>query len=174
MFLTSNTTRSASILFLAGLIVASGIGTAHARPPVTGRQGMVVSVRQEASNIGVDILKRGGNAVDAAVGVALALAVTFPEAGNIGGGGFMVVHPGNGLEPVVIDYREVAPVAASRELFAKLSSRRGHKAAGVPGTVRGMAQAHQRFGALPWRTVVKPACWRRSSDGWRPATATAK
>ncbi len=149
--------RMAAAVVLATLAIVPSAEPAQARKPVSSRQGMVVSVRQEASSVGVDLLKRGGNAVDAAVGVALALAVTFPEAGNIGGGGFMVVHPGNGSEPVVIDYREVAPAAANRKLFAGLSSRLGHKAAGVPGTVRGLARAHQRFGSLPWRTVVEPA-----------------
>lgn len=130
---------------------------AVAREAVKASRGMVVSVCPEATEIGWALLQRGGNAVDAAVAVAFALAVTFPEAGNIGGGGFMVVRPGDGREAVVIDYREVAPGAANRELFAALESRLGHKAVGVPGTVRGLAAAHQRFGRLAWKDVVLPA-----------------
>ena len=157
MFSMHSVLRAASGVAVVSLIVAFPAESVRARQSVTGRQAMVVSVRQEASDVGVDVLKRGGNAVDAAVSVALALAVTFPEAGNIGGGGFMVIHPGPGATPVVIDYREVAPAAATRELFAELTSRLGHKTVGVPGTVRGLALAHQRLGSLPWRDVVEPA-----------------
>src|SRR5947207_1391168 len=80
---------------------------------IDARHGMVVSVSAPASEVGVAILKKGGNAVDAAVATAFALAVTYPPAGNIGGGGFMVIHPGANAEPVVIDYRECAPAAAT-------------------------------------------------------------
>jgi gamma-glutamyltranspeptidase/glutathione hydrolase len=85
------------------------------------------------------------------------MAVTYPAAGNLGGGGFMLVYPGGKEEPVVIDYREVAPAAATRTMFAKSDSVYSHKAVGVPGTVRGLALAHQRFGKLPWKDVVQPA-----------------
>jgi len=139
------------------LISALLAGPSLAREPVKARRGMVVTVSPPATEVGLATLQRGGNAVDAAVAVAFALAVTFPEAGNIGGGGFMVVRPGDRTEPVVIDYREVAPSAATRELFATLESRLGHKAVGVPGTVRGLAAAHQRFGRLPWKDVVQGA-----------------
>jgi gamma-glutamyltranspeptidase/glutathione hydrolase len=128
-----------------------------AREPTVGRRGMVVSVCPQASRVGLQILQQGGNAVDSAVAVAFALAVSFPEAGNIGGGGFMTIHPSDGLEPVVVDYREIAPAAATRQLFTTLDSRLGHKAVGVPGTVAGLAMAHQRFGQLPWNHVVRPA-----------------
>jgi gamma-glutamyltranspeptidase/glutathione hydrolase len=116
---------------------------------------MVVSVSRPASEVGVAVLRRGGNAVDAAVAVAFALAVTWPQAGNLGGGGFMVVYPGGTREPVVIDYRETAPAAATREMFVK--ERPVYKLVGTPGTVRGLALAHQRFGKLPWQEVVRPA-----------------
>jgi gamma-glutamyltranspeptidase/glutathione hydrolase len=118
---------------------------------------MVVSVSAPASDVGLAILKEGGNSVDAAVAVAFALAVTFPEAGNIGGGGFMLVYPGRGVEPVVIDYRETAPGTASQTMFLQTRDHLGHKVVGVPGTVRGLALAHQRFGKLPWAKVVEPA-----------------
>src|SRR5262245_40907365 len=113
---------------------------------VEARQGLVVSVSAPASDAGLEILKKGGNAVDATVATAFALAVTYPAAGNIGGGGFMVVHPGAKGDPVIIEYRETAPAAATKDMFAKTDERHGHKVVGVPGTVRGMALAHQRFG----------------------------
>jgi gamma-glutamyltranspeptidase/glutathione hydrolase len=118
---------------------------------------MVVSVSPPGSDVGVRILKQGGNAVDAAVATAFALAVTWPAAGNIGGGGFMVIHPGGKGQPVVIDYREMAPLAATRTMFKKDDTVYSARAAGVPGTVRGLALAHQRFGRLPWKDVVLPA-----------------
>lgn len=150
--------RFTSWVALAAVILSASWSPAvWSREPVRTCRGMVVSVSPPASEAGLATLQRGGNAVDAAVAVAFALAVTFPEAGNIGGGGFMVVRPGDGAEPVVIDYREVAPRAATRELFATLESKLGHQAVGVPGTVRGLATAHQRFGRLPWKTVVQPA-----------------
>lgn len=118
---------------------------------------MVVSVSPAASDVGLAVLKRHGNAVDAAVATALALAVTFPEAGNIGGGGFMMVWPGGGQEPVCVDYRETAPASAVRDMFVDDKDQHSHKTAGVPGTVRGLALAHKRFGRLPWKDLVLPA-----------------
>src|SRR5262245_46640546 len=125
---------------------------------IPARNGMVVSVSPPGTDVGVSILKKGGNAVDAAVATAFALAVTWPSAGNLGGGGFMVIHPPGGKgPPVVIDYREVAPLAATRTMFRKDDTIYSSRAVGVPGTVRGLALAHQRFGRLPWKDVVLPA-----------------
>jgi gamma-glutamyltranspeptidase/glutathione hydrolase len=118
--------------------------------------GVVVSVAAAGSDTGLAILKAGGNAVDAAVATAFALAVVHPAAGNIGGGGFMLIYPPGG-EPVVIDYRETAPAAAAKHMFAKDESLYSHRVVGVPGTVRGLALAHRRFGKLPWMTLVLPA-----------------
>src|SRR5947208_4548881 len=110
---------------------------------------MVVCVSPPAADVGVAILKQGGNAVDAAVAVAFAEAVTWPEAGNIGGGGFMMVAA-PGQEPTCIEYRETAPAAATRDMFADgKTTWLNHKAAGVPGTVRGLSLAHRSFGVLP-------------------------
>ncbi len=118
--------------------------------------GMVVSVSKPASEVGRATLNSGGNAVDAAIATAFALAVTWPEAGNIGGGGFMLVHPGNGQPPIVIDYREIAPAAATVDMFAKgIGSQ--YRLVGVPGTVRGLKLAHEQFGRLPWKDLVEPA-----------------
>jgi gamma-glutamyltranspeptidase/glutathione hydrolase len=118
----------------------------------------VVSVSGLASEIGVSILKQGGNAVDAAVATAFALAVTYPAAGNIGGGGFMLVHPAPGQgEPVAFVYRETAPAAAFPTMFTKADTQYMHKSVAVPGTVGGFAQAHQRLGTLPWSQLLRPA-----------------
>jgi gamma-glutamyltranspeptidase/glutathione hydrolase len=118
---------------------------------------MVVSETTAASCVGRDVLRKGGNAVDAAVAVAFALAVTWPEAGNIGGGGFMLVHPSNGSKPVCIDYRETAPAAATETMFSLDENRFTHKMVGVPGTVRGLALAHKEYGRLTWKELVEPA-----------------
>jgi len=134
---------------------------------------MVVSVSSPASAAGRDVLRQGGNAVDAAVATAFALAVTFPEAGNIGGGGFMLIHPGRrgraGLaEPVVIDYRETAPEAATADMFASADAAHppsSESMVGVPGTVRGLALAHRRFGHMRWDQLVAPAV-RLARDGF--------
>ncbi|MBN2476571.1 MAG: gamma-glutamyltransferase [Pirellulales bacterium] len=124
---------------------------------VRAENGMVVSASGHASRIGCDVLKRGGNAVDAAVATAFALAVTWPEAGNIGGGGFMMVHPADGRPTVCIDYRETAPGAANPTMFQDDDRRHTCKMVGVPGTVRGLALAHQKYGRLPWSALVLPA-----------------
>ncbi len=122
------------------------------------RNGVVVSVSVPAADTGLAILKQGGNAVDAAVATAFALAVTYPLSGNIGGGGFMLVHPAPGDgDPVVIDYRESAPAAAWPTMYTKEESQYTHRAIATPGTVRGMALAHRRFGSLPWSRLLQPA-----------------
>ena len=124
----------------------------------SARHGVVVAVSPPGAEVGCAVLKRGGNAVDAAVATALAMAVTYPSAGNLGGGGFMVIHPVAGKgSPVVIDYREKAPAGASRAMFTKKDTIYCAKAVGVPGTVSGLALAHGKFGKLPWKAVVEPA-----------------
>lgn len=122
-----------------------------------GTGGMVVSVCPLATPVGLEILRVGGNAVDAAIAVQFALAVTWPEAGNIGGGGFMMVHPPGGRDVYCVDYREVAPQAATERMFGPEDGRHTHKIVGVPGTVQGMATAHERFGSLEWKQLVMPA-----------------
>ncbi|MBL8793121.1 MAG: gamma-glutamyltransferase [Planctomycetia bacterium] len=133
---------------------------------------MVVSVSPPGTDVGLQVLKQGGNAVDAAVATAFALAVTWPEAGNIGGGGFMLVYPGGKVDPVLIDYRETAPGAATREMFPKDFNGYGCTAVGVPGTVRGMALAHEKFGKLPWKALVMPAV-QLAEEGFLLDAATA-
>jgi gamma-glutamyltranspeptidase/glutathione hydrolase len=127
-----------------------------------GRRGMITSNEPIASRVGLDILRAGGNAVDAAVAVGFALAVTYPEAGNLGGGGFMLIRLADG-RTAAFDYREMAPAAATREMFvgpdggATDASRVGHRASGVPGSVAGLWAAHRAHGKLPWIDVVAPA-----------------
>jgi len=130
---------------------------------VTSRQGVVVSASGLASDIGAAILARGGNAVDAAVATAFALAVTYPAAGNIGGGGFMVVRRADG-QATTFDFRERAPLSASATMYqfpdgsvAYARTDSGWLAPGVPGTVRGLDLAHRSLGKLPWRDIVQPA-----------------
>ena len=134
------------------------------RHPVYSTTGIVTARRDIAADVGARVLADGGNAVDAAVAVGFSLAVTLPRAGNIGGGGFMLVYDSESGQTTVIDYREMAPRAAHRDMFLDADgdadpelSRRSHKAAGVPGTVAGLYLAHQKFGRLPWNRLVQPA-----------------
>jgi gamma-glutamyltranspeptidase/glutathione hydrolase len=145
------------------LLLVATSASAASRQPVVARHAMVVSVSEIASRVGVDVMKQGGNAVDAAVATALALAVVWPEAGNLGGGGFMLMRNASGTFEA-IDYRETAPAAATRDMYLdangdiiKGASTVGYKAVAVPGTVAGLALAHRKHGKLPWRTLVAPA-----------------
>lgn len=130
--------------------------------PVTATEGMVATTDEFASRVGIEILAAGGNAVDAAVATGLALAVVNPEAGNLGGGGFMMIRLADGTV-FAQDHREKAPLAATRDMYLDEDgnvtdlSVRGHLAAGVPGTVGGLWEAHRRFGTLEWTDVVQPA-----------------
>ncbi len=135
----------------------------HTQHSAQGKNGVVGAVEENAAKAGIDILKRGGNAVDAAVAVAFALAVTYPQAGNIGGGGFMLICRANGKNES-IDYRERAPAGATADMFLNAdssvnreTSNYGHLAAGVPGTARGLETAWQRHGKLPWKKLIEPA-----------------
>jgi gamma-glutamyltranspeptidase / glutathione hydrolase len=144
-----------------------------AEPTAEAAHGMVVSVSPPASDVGVNILKAGGNAVDAAVATAFALAVTWPAAGNIGGGGFMMIAPGSGREPVCVEYRETAPAAATARMFEDDTRKDGHRVCGTPGTVAGLNLAHQRYGKLPWRDLVLPAV-ALAKEGFAVNDALAK
>ncbi len=154
-----------SAILVAVSQLSAQAGEPGALSEARGRHGMVVCVSPPATDVGVAILKGGGNAVDAAIAVEFALAVTWPAAGNIGGGGFMIVHPPDGREVVCIDYREAAPGAATATMFTPQDGRFTHKIVGVPGTVSGMARAHARFGKLEWRRLVMPAV-RLAADGF--------
>jgi len=131
--------------------------------PTVGDRGMVVTQSEPASRVGAEILRKGGNAVDAAVAVAFVEAVTLPRAGNIGGDGFMLVYMAGTGKTVAIDYRGVAPLSATREFFlddkgqVNDRARKGHTASDVPGTVAGLWLAHRKWGKLPWKTLLAPA-----------------
>src|SRR5262245_36181516 len=157
------------LIHSAALVLALLVGTAPASAQVAvvtraptiapaqtsvARNGMVVAQEQRAARVGVEILERGGNAVDAAVAVGFALAFTYPRAGNIGGGGFMVIHLTSERRDVAIDYRETAPAAASETMFLDSQgnadpqkSRDSALSIGVPGTVAGLALAHEKYGS---------------------------
>ena len=138
-------------------------------PASFGARAMVASSSREASEAGLEIMRSGGNAVDAAVAVGFALAVTYPQAGNIGGGGFMVIRMADG-RAAALDYREVAPLAATRDMYVgpdgKLTNESvvGHRASGVPGAVAGMAAALARYGTMPLARVMQPAI-RLAAEG---------
>ncbi|HEU0122253.1 MAG TPA: gamma-glutamyltransferase [Bryobacteraceae bacterium] len=139
----------------------SGRRLRAARPLVAqaerAKNGMVASANELASQAGVDIMKQGGNAVDAAVAVGFVLAVVHPEAGNLGGGGYMLVRMADG-SATAIDYKEQAPAAARTGMFRTEAEQNvGYKASAVPGTVAGFAMAHARFGKLTWKQVLEPA-----------------
>lgn len=108
-------------------LLSASVRAEELGPTIAVRQRLVVSDSEPASRVGLAVLQQGGNAVDAAVATALAMAVTFPEAGNLGGGGFMLIYPGDAREPVCIDYRETAPAAATAEMFSLNDSKYGHK-----------------------------------------------
>jgi gamma-glutamyltranspeptidase/glutathione hydrolase len=147
---------------LAFVVLAACGLPVWAAQPVHARQAMVVTVEPHATDVGISVLQSGGNAVDAAVAVGFALAVTHPSAGNIGGGGFMLVRFADGRS-TFIDFRERAPERASRNMYldasgkATTDSQVGYRAAGVPGSVRGFEYASKKYGRKPWADLVAPA-----------------
>jgi gamma-glutamyltranspeptidase/glutathione hydrolase len=167
--------QSSKLLPFQAVILSLLIGCSPANEPATTtpepaqtaaaetyRQAAVAMPDQYGAEVSEAILAAGGNAVDAAIAAGFALAVTYPEAGNIGGGGFMLVHMTG--ETTFVDYRETAPLAADRDMYLDEhgevipgASLIGHRAVGVPGTVAGFWAAHQRYGTMPWRELVMPA-----------------
>jgi gamma-glutamyltranspeptidase/glutathione hydrolase len=152
-----------SICLIVGLVLVSISFSEGGRTPLRVKNGIVTSASRLASDAGVSALKQGGNAVDAAITTAFALAVTLPSAGNIGGGGFMVYHGEDG-HATTFDFREKAPLAANERMYLGLdgnvidnSNHIGMLAIGVPGTVAGLWKAHQELGSLPWADLVAPA-----------------
>ena len=151
------------ILLLASILFACQTEKKETITGLVADSAMVVSAHPLASSVGKNIMLQGGNAIDAAVATQFALAVVYPVAGNLGGGGFMVVRMSDGKSET-LDYREVAPAAAhpdmylgeTKEVIAGLSQR-GHLATGVPGTVAGLAESHKKYGSLPWAALVQPA-----------------
>ncbi|MEJ2194765.1 MAG: gamma-glutamyltransferase [Ignavibacteriaceae bacterium] len=148
------------------------IGCSEPPQPVSGMNGMVVSTSSYASKVGVEILKKGGNAIDAAVAVGFALAVTYPSAGNIGGGGFMVIHLADGKN-TTIDFREKAPLSAYKDMYLSEAgeflpelSQEGTTSAGVPGSVAGLIYALKQYGTLHLAEVIQPAI-DLAKNGWK-------
>ncbi|WP_380183204.1 gamma-glutamyltransferase [Kalamiella sp. sgz302252] len=168
-------TKQLAVSLMAGLFLWQGAIAAPTAPPISygvgadtfhpvkEQHGMVASVDALATQAGVDVLKRGGNAVDAAIAVGYALAVTHPQAGNLGGGGFMLIRTASG-HTTAIDFREMAPIKASRDMFLDAQgnadskkSLTSHLASGVPGTVAGFALANKEYGTLPLAQLIAPA-----------------
>lgn len=163
--------------FFTALLIA--VATSCTEAPVDykiektayGERGMVVSAHPLATQAGVEILEKGGNAVDASIAVQLALAVVYPRAGNLGGGGFMVYRDQKG-EVITLDYREKAPSASDKDMYLDAEgnvieglSTAGHMASGIPGTVAGLVESHARFGSLEFKQLFEPAI-RFASDGF--------
>ena len=152
-----------TLVLMLSLVLTSVTLAEGGRTPLRVKNGIVTSASRLASQAGVDTMQAGGNAVDAAIATAFALAVTWPTAGNIGGGGFMVYHGEDG-DATTFDFREKAPLAATERMFLGLdgeivanSNHRGALSVGVPGTVAGLWKAHQERGSLPWAQLVAPA-----------------
>ncbi len=162
--------RTLLTLLLAGALCA--------HEPVRARKAMVVAQEPIATDVGVEILKRGGNAYDAAVAVAFSLAVTYPTAGNIGGGGFALIRTASG-DTNFIDFREKAPSGATRDMYLDKAgnptrdSVSGWRAVGVPGTVRGLELMHKKYGKLKWSDLVRPSV-RLAKDGFELSYSVAR
>ena len=162
-------------IFLSLVLIISFLlqfSCTKAPQPVSAENGMVVSTSSYASKVGVEILKKGGNAIDAAVAVGFALAVTYPSAGNLGGGGFMVIHLADGKN-ISIDFREKAPLSAHRDMYLNESgefvpelSQQGTTSAGVPGSVAGLVYALEKYGTMPLAEVIQPAI-DLARNGWQ-------
>ena len=153
-----------NILFLPFVVYASIFSSDSIVHPEVDQNGMVVSQHYLASSVGAQILEDGGNAYDASIAVAFALAVVLPRAGNIGGGGFMVMYDEKTDKSYSIDYREKAPALASKDMYLNddgsvnnKRAREGILSIGVPGTVYGMWEVHKKFGSLPWKKLLDPA-----------------
>jgi len=174
---------AAPLGFFCNFDILTTTTLAASRDPVRARHGIVASTNEVASRVGVDVMKRGGNAVDAAIAVAFALAVTHPAAGNLGGGGFMMIRLKNGTT-TAIDYREMAPAAATRNVYLDKDGKviegeggplEGYRAAGVPGTVRGMELALKKYGSgrLSWAQLIEPAR-RLAANGFTVTNSLAR
>jgi len=187
----TSSSRSASLLLVLTALLAADVRGGEARPAgpdaaapfgparaLSSERGMVVSAAPEASQAGAEVLADGGNAMDAAIAAALALAVVFPQAGNLAGGGFLVVRTPDGVVRA-LDFRETAPASASRDMFLGPDGRPVPRAStatalavATPGSVRGYAEAHRRLGRLPWARVVEPA-ERLAREGFRVSEGLA-
>ena len=170
------------ILVLTILLLFYNCKTNSKKEKITGlitEKAMVVSAREEASKIGSDILKKGGNAYDAMVATQLALAVVYPVAGNIGGGGFMVYRTNEG-KTGALDFREKAPLNASKDMYLDTEgnvipgkSSFGVHSVGVPGTIAGLFEVHHKFGGLPFKDLIQPSI-NMARSGFKVTSKQAK
>lgn len=166
------------LILLSLMLLALATQLAAENAPTRAKNGMVISQSVIASEVGVDVLEDGGNAIDAAVATAFALAVTHPSAGNIGGGGFLIFRPAVG-EPIAFDFREMAPAKATDTMWlenGEYSFERhhlSHLSVGVPGTVAGMRMAWEEYGSLAWQRLVEPAI-RIAQDGFAVSDGLAR
>jgi len=160
----------AFLCFVWGLVLLRGVPVLEAGEPVHARHGMVVTVEPHATGVGLSVLQHGGNAIDAAVAVGFTLAVTHPSAGNLGGGGFMLIRLADG-RTTFIDFRERAPARANRNMYLDATDRPtkdsdiGYRASGVPGTPRGLELAQREYGVKGWPELIQPA-WQLASEGF--------
>jgi gamma-glutamyltranspeptidase/glutathione hydrolase len=174
------TIRSGSLALIL-VVLATRLASAQTPDPdPTFAKHVVVAQERHAADVGRDILRQGGNAVDAAVATAFALAVTLPEAGNLGGGGFIVAYSADRRTILTFDFRETAPKASTERMYLDETGKKpqphhraGARAAGVPGTVRGLGLAHSTLGKLPWSDLVKPAAWL-ARDGFAISDSLAR
>lgn len=159
----SNGPRLAAVIWLGGALLPAAPGLAASPAPAAGENGMVVTAQRLATDVGIEVLKAGGNAVDAAVAVGYALAVTYPTAGNLGGGGFMTIRLADG-KTTFLDFRERAPQAATRDMYLDAkgepvpgASTDTYLAVGVPGSVAGLERARETYGTRPRAELIAPA-----------------
>jgi len=164
--------KKISVTFMLIILLILQFACTKPPKPVSSKNGMIVSTSSFASKVGVEILKNGGNAIDAAVAVGFALAVTYPSAGNLGGGGFMVIQFADG-DNITIDFREKAPLSAKKDMYLNKAgeflpelSQEGTTSAGVPGSVAGLIYALKKYGTLPLAEVIQPAI-DLAKNGWR-------
>ena len=169
---------TAALALLAALTAGPGVEAASRRP-VTAARGMIVAPEREAAAVGLAVLQGGGNAIDAAIATAFALAVTYPRAGNLGGGGFLIYRRPDGSH-AALDFRETAPAALKAAMFLDARGRadpakslEGGLSIGVPGSVAGLAAAHERWGTRPWAELIGPAI-RMAEDGVVISALTAE
>ena len=169
------------LLLVCATLLTAQVGAQQPQDPVVrygdrvhpefGASGMVAAQNRLSAAVGAEVLADGGNAVDAAVAVGFSLAVTLPRAGNLGGGGFMLIHDAASGADIAIDYREMAPIRATRDMYLdengdvdNAKARFSHLSSGVPGTVAGLYLAHSKYGKLPWKRLLEPAI-RQARDG---------
>ena len=164
MFIVAKSRRVAIAIFSLSVLCYTQVASATFTLPLRSKKGMVVSAHPLASEAGIAMLRKGGNAVDAAVATTFAISVVEPFSAGIGGGGFLLMYSQKTGEIKALDFRERAPLKATRNMYLDAEGKvrpnasvNGYLAVATPGTVAGMYEVHRRYGKLPWQEVVKPA-----------------